>query len=122
MENPYGLIVAQKFYEVIKYCTETGHILTVMPVIINKDFYDALPEDLQKIVEEAVAEATPFAYETARREEIDARKVLEDNGVAVFELSTEEKEKFKTAANAVYDKMKQDLQSDLVDKVRNYTK
>jgi tripartite ATP-independent transporter DctP family solute receptor len=121
-ENPYGLIVAQKFYEVIKYCTETGHILTVMPVIMNKDFYDALPDDLKKVVEDAVEETTPFAYETARKEEQEARKVLLDSGVTIDELSAEEKGKFKEAAASVYDKMKKDLHSGLVDKVKNYSK
>jgi tripartite ATP-independent transporter DctP family solute receptor len=120
MENPYGLIVSQKFYEVIRYLTETGHILTVMPVIMNKDFYDSLPSDLVRVIEEAVAETTPFAFEIARQEELEARRVLEGSGVVITELSAEEKEKFRAAASAVYDRMAQNLQSELVDKVRNF--
>ena len=38
---------ASKFYEVQTYLTLTGHTYSPWPVVINKKFYDKLPENLQ---------------------------------------------------------------------------
>ncbi|MEL7622378.1 MAG: TRAP transporter substrate-binding protein [Clostridiales bacterium] len=114
-ENPYGLILSQKFNEVQPYCTETGHILTVVPLIINKEFVDSLPDDLEKAVLEAGAEAVQYNYGLAQEEEETAKQELIDSGMEIFPLANEEKDKFRKAAMVVYDAMKAEIGSDIID-------
>lgn len=52
-ENPLQNIVSNKFNEVQKYLSITNHIYNSGYVIINNDFFNALPQDLQAIILEA---------------------------------------------------------------------
>ena len=42
-DTPLSLMYAQKFYEVQKYLTLTGHTYSPWPLVINKKFFDGLP-------------------------------------------------------------------------------
>lgn len=114
-ENPYGLILSQKFNEVQPYCSETGHILTVVPLLINKEFVDSLPEELQKAVLEAGDEAVQHNYILAQEEEEAAKQALIGSGMEIFSLANEEKDKFRKAAIVVYDAMKAEIGSGIID-------
>jgi len=63
-ENPFSNIIAQKFYQVQKYCTLTGHLLGVGATLINEEWFQSLPDDLKlALVEgERVAQATYNGY------------------------------------------------------------
>ena len=50
-ENPLGLIVTSKFYEVQKYCSLSNHIWQGNWILINARTWKRLPEKLQEIVE-----------------------------------------------------------------------
>ena len=49
-ENPYSNIVAMKFYEVQKYLTVSNYQVHPNPFFINLAWYEALPDELQKVV------------------------------------------------------------------------
>ncbi|MGB2782357.1 MAG: TRAP transporter substrate-binding protein, partial [Atribacterota bacterium] len=63
-ENPFSNIIAQKFYQVQKYCTLTGHLLGVGATLINEKWFQSLPDDLKLALVEAerVAQATYNGY------------------------------------------------------------
>ncbi|MCE4547272.1 MULTISPECIES: TRAP transporter substrate-binding protein [unclassified Caballeronia] len=50
-ENPLALINSGKFYEVQKFCSLTNHIWDGFWTLANKDAWNRLPPDLQKIVQ-----------------------------------------------------------------------
>jgi len=52
-ENPISLILVMKFYEVQKYLTMDGHIYSIDFTFINDAFFQKLPKDLRRIVEDA---------------------------------------------------------------------
>ena len=56
-ENPYELIVSQRFYEQQEYLVQTNHILQTIQIIMNLDFFNNLPENLQALVQETITEA-----------------------------------------------------------------
>lgn len=57
-ENPITSIASSRFNEVQKYMVLDGHTYAAQSTLINKAFYDALPADLQKAVDDATAYAT----------------------------------------------------------------
>ena len=59
-ENTLQNIVAQKFYQVQKYLTLSGHLMGVGATLVNEKWYQSLPDDLKlALVEgERVAQAT----------------------------------------------------------------
>jgi tripartite ATP-independent transporter DctP family solute receptor len=58
-ENPIPTIASQKFNEVQKYINLTGHVVQATPVVISQKKLDSLPEDLRKILVDAVNEIAP---------------------------------------------------------------
>ena len=63
-ENPFANIIAQKFYQVQKYVTLTGHLLGVGATLINEEWFQSLPDDLKlALIEgERVAQSTYNGY------------------------------------------------------------
>ena len=105
-ENPATIIEASKYYEVHKYLSTTVHAHYPTVVMISEDFYQSLPEDLRRIVEEEVANATQTAREESEKldeESIERmREFMEVNDVA--DLAP-----FREAVQPVYDDMVKSL-------------
>jgi len=59
-ENPLDLIYAQSYFEVQKYLSLSEHLYYPRQHIINLDFFNSLPEDLQQIVQECSIEACEY--------------------------------------------------------------
>jgi len=56
-ENPINAIIQDKTFEVNKYYTLNGHTCGNQYTIINDDFFNSLPDDLQRIVLEGANRA-----------------------------------------------------------------
>jgi tripartite ATP-independent transporter DctP family solute receptor len=63
VELVYNNIPAGRFYEVLKYVTETGHIMLVNFEVISAKWFNALPPDYQKIL---VEECDKAGMETSK--------------------------------------------------------
>lgn len=120
-ENPWGNIISQKFYEVQKYATDTHHILTVCPLVMSRDVYESLPEDLRAIVDECAAEALVKGRELVNIEDEQGAKTASDAGMTVSPISEEEIAKMREACQPVYDMMLEDV-GDIVTEVQDFFK
>lgn len=98
-ENPLGIITGNKFYEVEKYCTLTGHSYTPYYVVMNQAKWDSLTPDQQDALQRAIDETTKRQYELSQQYEDEAVQIMEDAGCAVRTLSDEDKLAFKAAAD-----------------------
>jgi C4-dicarboxylate-binding protein DctP len=52
-ENAVATFLVPKLWEVQKYMTLDGHFYSINSVIINNDWYQKLPEDLQRAIDQA---------------------------------------------------------------------
>lgn len=104
-DNGVVLAYTSKFYEVQPYYAVTGQQYAANGIIVSEAFWQSLPEDLQKVVEDGAK----YAMENQRRmnneQEEELLKVMQDAGVEVTYLSDEEKEKFREATLVVWDKL-----------------
>ena len=99
-ENPYGIIVGNKFEEVEKYCVETRHSFTPYYVVMNLDRWNSLTPEQQEAVAKAMAEATQFEKEqSAYYESVDV-DTIEAAGCKVIKLSDDALAEFKAAADS----------------------
>ncbi|WP_035345876.1 TRAP transporter substrate-binding protein [Halalkalibacter hemicellulosilyticus] len=114
-ENPFGLIVANKFFEVQDYLTVTNHVYAPNVIITNSSFYEELPSDLQQVFDEAVRDAIEHNRELAQQEEIDARAELEEQGMEVYEFSQEDLQQMQDITLEVYEEFKDDIGEEVVD-------
>src|SRR5699024_928201 len=56
MDNPISLVYTMKFYEVQDYMTLSNHTFAPIITVMNKDYYESIPEDLQEILQEGRSE------------------------------------------------------------------
>lgn len=94
-ENPFAIIVSNKFFEVQPYISKTEHIYAPHIVLMNPDTYKGLPDDLKAIFDECMEEATKKQFEYAISYEETAVKDCEDGGATVTELTAEAKAEFQ---------------------------
>lgn len=99
-ENPLPTIDAQKFYEVQKYLAMTNHILNDQLYLVNKDTFNDLPEDLQKVVKDAASNAA--AYHTKLFQEGE-EKLVEEFKAKGMTVTVPELSAFKAAMQPYYE-------------------
>lgn len=116
MENPISLIYTHKFYEVQDYLTLSGHFYAPTALLINNDFYNSLPEDLQELVMEAALEYKTEQRKLAEQQDKEWVEELKEFGMQVNELTDEQKEEFRTAAESVYDQYASEISEDVIEK------
>lgn len=108
VENPLGALVDMKWYEVQKNLIMSNHIMYLEGVFMNDRFFKSLPEDLQKILSETVAEMHDYAYELQKKANVAAAEVLAKH-TEVVNLSDDQLAAFKKAALPVRDYYKKSL-------------
>jgi C4-dicarboxylate-binding protein DctP len=102
-ENPLANIGDMKFFEVQKYMTLIDYQFHPEPFDVNLDFYNSLPADLQKILEDGAWLYTQKQNEFRQNSNDRYYKMITDGGVKVYKPSAKEVEQFVTACAPVYD-------------------
>lgn len=112
-ENPFTVIEGNKFYEVQKYLSVTGHIFNPQSLIIGQKSWNRLNDDERALIREAAVEAQQFQRELTASSMGKARAMLEEK-LAVNDVSDAEKDRFRERVQPVIDKFAKTLDGDLV--------
>ena len=72
-ENPYSVILSNKFYEVQKFVSATSHNFTQNIIIVSKKFWDRLSPEEQKMFRDTYTETVQYQREQTK---IAAEKAL----------------------------------------------
>jgi tripartite ATP-independent transporter DctP family solute receptor len=99
-ENPFAQIYSAKFQEVQKYLSLTGHVYTPAYVLVGKEHWESLPEDVRQVLEETAKETQAYVYEQAAALETDLLQKLKDGGIEVNEA---DKDAFIEASGTIYE-------------------
>lgn len=89
-DNPIGPTVTGKYYEADKNCTKTHHVYSATVSMINRKFFDELPEEYQQWIVEADAEARDYERKLVQEEEEASYKSWIENGGTVTEVDMNE--------------------------------
>jgi tripartite ATP-independent transporter DctP family solute receptor len=118
-ENPWETILANKFYEVQKYATNTGHVYSPFGVLFSQKFWDKLPAEYQEDVREAVFAARDFNRTSAREAE---QAILAELGkyMEITILTPEEIKPFQEMTRPVYDQFAEEIGPELVQKAVDF--
>ena len=100
-ENPINVIYSYKLWESQKYATLTRHAYASAIITMSLDTYNSLPEDVQKIFDEAAQEAAEYERNWTAEHEAEQLQAMKDNGMEVVE--TPDLESFQAAVQSVYD-------------------
>ena len=86
-KNPFGNVVSNKFNEVQKYLTTTGHVYNASPFLVSKKFYDGLTDKEKEAVKKAAKEAQTFQRLENDKEDTVSAGTLQARGMKITALN-----------------------------------
>lgn len=95
--------VSRKWSEVLKYTTVLPMSYIVYPMMVNMEWWDTVPPDLQQIIVEAVQKGADYTKQAAQEDTEKSLQALKDAGVEVYVVPTEELDQWKEATKPVWD-------------------
>ena len=114
-ENTWSNIYSQKFFEVQKTIAVTNHGLVDYMVITNAKWWNGLPADVRKGLQEAMDEATKFGNGVANElNERDMKRVAEAGKAKIQKLDKEDVAAWRKAMEPVWKKFESDIGKDLI--------
>lgn len=111
-ENPYEVVVSNKFYEQQDYVVQTNHLPHLLSLITNQEFLEGLSEDQQAIIHEAAAIARDYSREQALSRANDRIAICEEGGATIVELSDELRAQMREASADLYETIRQAVGDD----------
>ncbi|PKO48840.1 MAG: C4-dicarboxylate ABC transporter [Betaproteobacteria bacterium HGW-Betaproteobacteria-4] len=121
-ENPISNLYTQKMHEVQKHLSLTEHGYLGYAVIVNKKFWDGLPADIRKQLEEAMVQSTRYANQIAKVENDTALDNVKKSGkTQVHVLTAAERSAFKKALVPVHEKMESRIGKETIQDVYKAT-
>jgi C4-dicarboxylate-binding protein DctP len=115
-ENTWSNIYSKKFFEVQKHFSETNHGLIDYLVVTNAKFWDGLPGDVRSELEKALAEATAYANNIARKKaEGDRQKIIDLGVTEVLSLTKDELAAWRKAMKPVWEEFEDEIGKDVID-------
>lgn len=99
-ENPLSHVEHQKYYEVQKYLSLTGHIHVSEPLVMSKIIYDTLTPEQQQILHKAAQQVAVWMRAEVQKIEGKQLEFLKTKMV----VNTADRASFEKASEAVYAK------------------
>lgn len=103
-ENPLQTIATNKFYEVQKYATLTGHVYSPVTILASRKFMSSLSPEDQKAVRRAAVEAAKYQRDLMDQADMQVEAKLKEQGMLIDRLPAEELEKLQQLARPVKEK------------------
>ena len=103
-ENPFAVILSNKFYEVQKFVSATNHVYAANIVLVSKKFWDQLTPAEQKMMNEAANESRGYQRQVSRAAAQKAVSELQAKGLQYNEVSPAEQTRMQQIAKPVIDR------------------
>jgi len=120
-ENPIPTIFANKFYEVNKYTSLTGHVYTPFMFLFSKKIFDSLPKEDQDIISAAAKEVALHERKLNREANVSNIADIRNAGAVVTELTPDQLKLFQDATASVWDEFADSIGKELVEKTKAET-
>jgi len=85
-ENPLDLIWAQSYFEVQKYLSLSEHLYYPRQIIMNLDYFNSLPDDLQELIQECAIDACQYQNDYFVEYTAKMLDALKEKGMEVSEF------------------------------------
>jgi TRAP-type transport system periplasmic protein len=103
-ENPYAVILSNKFFEVQKFLSATNHVYTANSILISKKFWDRLSKTEQAIIQDAAIQARDYQRSVSRAMAQKAVAELKDRGMQVNDIAPSERDRMRQMVKPIYAK------------------
>ena len=103
-ENPFAVILSNKFFEVNKFVSATNHVYAANIMLVSKRFWDKLSPVEQKLMHEAANEARGYQRQVSRAAAQKAVGELQAKGMQYNEVAPAEQARMRAIVKPVTDK------------------
>jgi TRAP-type C4-dicarboxylate transport system substrate-binding protein len=103
-ENPYAVILSNKFFEVQKFVSATNHVYAANIVLVSKKFWDSLTPAEQKMMNDSADEARGYQRQVSRAAAQRAVGDLRAKGMQYNEVAPAEQARMRQLVKPVTDK------------------
>ena len=103
-ENPYAVILSNKFYEVQKFVSGTNHVYGTNIILVSRKFWDRLSPAEQKILQDAALEARDYQRQVSRAAADSAVGELQAKGMQFNAVAPAEQQRMREIAKPVTEK------------------
>lgn len=100
-ENPVGVIVSGRLYEVQKYLTLDGHVYSTSFMMLNDQWLESLPAEYKKVVLDAGRAATVTGRGVSRLQDAVGLEKLIKEGMEVYTPTAEDLAEFRRLSQPV---------------------
>jgi tripartite ATP-independent transporter DctP family solute receptor len=104
-ENPFSVILSNKFYEVQKYVSATNHVYAANILLVSKRFWDRLSPTEQRLMQEAADESRLYQRQVSRASAQKAVGELQARGMQFNEISAAERARMQQIAKPVTERL-----------------
>src|SRR5689334_8305392 len=108
-ENPYSVILSNKFYEVQKFVSATNHTYTQNVISVSKKFWDTLSATEQKMLQDSFNEGRDDQKAKTIAAADAALGELKSKGMQFNEIAPAEMVRIREATKPVISKFSADL-------------
>ncbi len=103
-ENPFAVILSNKFFEVNKFVSATNHVYAANIVLVSKRFWDKLSPTEQKAMHEAADEARRYQRQVSRAAAQKAVGELQAKGMQYNTIAPAEQARMGAIVKPVLEK------------------
>ena len=103
-ENPYAVILSNKFFEVQKFVSATNHVYGANIILVSKKFWDQLSPPEQRWMQEAADESRVYQRKVSREAAQKAVAELQAKGMQFNEVAPAELARMRQIAFPVTQK------------------
>jgi tripartite ATP-independent transporter DctP family solute receptor len=120
-ENTVSNITSKDLHSMQDYMTVSNHGYLGYPVLINIQFWEQLPDDIQKILQETFAEVTEWEMNKAKEiHEQDMRALKACQCMSIHVLTEEERQEWEDALEPVYQKFADRFGANYINQLPKY--
>jgi len=115
LEIPIPVIWSNKYFEVTKYLSLTGHTYSPLIFMVSKGVWDSLSPEYQTIFLESAHEAAVYERAMVKEIEADLLNKLKEKGMEINEVP--DKKPFQEAVKPLYEEFKEKIGEDVLEMV-----
>jgi len=115
-ENPYAIINANRYSEVQKFLSSTGHAFDFIAIVANRKQFEAMKPETQKAIRTAMAATVAHQRKLAAEQETEALAELRKK-MQYEEISPQVREQMRKASAGVVEQVKKRVGAAFVDQV-----
>jgi tripartite ATP-independent transporter DctP family solute receptor len=113
LEIPISVIWANKYYEVTKYLSLTGHTYSPLIFMVSNSIWNSLSDEQQEIFKNSALEAAVYERAEAAKINNELLKNLEEEGMIINEV--DDKEPFQEVVEPLYKEFEDEIGKDMLD-------